>query len=176
MTIVYRPCRENGKADALLHNSVTTQGEKEPDTQVSQVCMSQSSSCYADISELLEVPPLETDSGDFSGEQRKDQTLLSIVRYLDGGLFPEDSHQAKKIAAQAPQFALVGVILYFVEHKSGNRERIMQEVHVRLMPGHFSGSRLFTTLSRHWWWEPLYRYCVVFCNNCAECVTVSSSG
>ena len=64
--IVYRPGRENGKGDALSRNPVTTQGEEEPETQVSQV------SCYADISQLLEAPPLETGLGDFSGEQRKD--------------------------------------------------------------------------------------------------------
>ena len=180
VTIVYRPGRENGKADALSRNLVTTQGEEEPETQVSQA------SCYADISQLLEAPPLETGSGDFSGEQRKDQTLLGMIRYLEDGLLPEDSPQAKKIAAQAPQFALVGGILYFVDHKSDNqkraivpvhlREKIMQEMHGGLMAGHFSGHRLFTTLSRHWWWETLYRDCIAFCKNYAECVMVSGSG
>ena len=73
VTIMYRPGRENGKADTLSRNPVTIQGKNESEIQVSQVCTSQSSSCYVDISQLLEAPPLETDS-DFSEEQRKDQT------------------------------------------------------------------------------------------------------
>ena len=95
--------------------------------------------------------------------------------------------QAKKIATQVPQFALVDSILYFVDHKSDNqtravisvhlREKIMQEAHGGgLMAGHFSGHRLFTTLSRHWWWEMLYCDCITFCKNCAERVMVSGSG
>ena len=44
------------------------------------------------------------------------------------------------------------------------------------MAGHFSGNRLFATLSRHWWWETLYRDCIAFCKNCAKCVMVSGSG
>ena len=72
--IVYLPGTENGRADALSLNTVTTE------TQVSQVCTAQSSSRFADISQLLEAPPLETDARDFIGEQRKDQTLLRIIR------------------------------------------------------------------------------------------------
>ena len=145
--IVYRPGTENGKADAFSRNPVTTEV---PETQQSQVRTLQSSSGFADNSQLLEAPPLETDSRDFSGEQRKDQTLLRIIRYLNDRLLPGDSHPAKKVATQAPQFAMVNGILYFVDckcryqkravHPVHLREKIIQEAHGALMAGNFSGN------------------------------------
>ena len=44
------------------------------------------------------------------------------------------------------------------------------------MSGHFSGNRLFKTLSCHWWWQTMYRDCADHCKNCAECAVVSGSG
>ena len=67
-----------------------------------------------------------------------------------------DDGQAKKIAAQAPNFTLVGSILYFIDPKCPKqkravvpvhlREEIMRDSHGGVMAGHFSGNRLFTTL------------------------------
>ena len=139
-----------------------------------------------DISQLLEALPMKSKLSDFQEEQRKDPNLLGLIRYLEDGQLPEDNLLSRKIAAQAPQFALVVSILYFLEAKRGTQkkavvpahlqETILHDTHSGRMAGHFSGNRLFTTVSRHWWWEAIYRDCISFCKNYAECVVVSGSG
>ena len=44
------------------------------------------------------------------------------------------------------------------------------------MAGHFSGDRLYKLVSRHWWWETLYKDAVSYCRNCPECAIVSGVG
>ena len=56
------------------------------------------------------------------------------------------------------------------------REGVLRENHGGVTAGHFSGSKLYKALCRHWWWPNLYRDVVEFCRNCAECSVVSGSG
>ena len=44
------------------------------------------------------------------------------------------------------------------------------------MAGHFSGDRLYKLISRHWWWETLYKDAVSHCRNSPECAIVSVVG
>lgn len=44
------------------------------------------------------------------------------------------------------------------------------------MAGHFLGDRLYKLVSRHWWWETLYKDAVTYCRNCPECAVVSGVG
>ena len=121
VSIVYRPGRENSKADALSRNPVKAERDGEPEVQVAQVSMTVDDR-EMDISQLLEALPMESKLSDFQDKQRKDPNLLGLTRYLEDGQLPEDNLRSRKIAAQAPQFALVGSILYFLEAKKGHSE------------------------------------------------------
>ena len=43
------------------------------------------------------------------------------------------------------------------------------------MASHFSGNRLYNSLSRHLWWESIYRDALNFSKNCPQCVVTSGN-
>lgn len=122
------------------------------------------------VSELLSAPPAVMLPHDYGREQRKDKQLVDILNILQTGTLLESDTLACKIVLKAPLFAVVDNNLYYVnpKHCAGRRAvvpthlqlQIMEESHRGPTSGHFSGHRLFATLSRHWWWE----------STCAECI------
>ena len=56
------------------------------------------------------------------------------------------------------------------------REQIMKENHGGSMAGHFSGPRLYKTLTRHWWWQHMYSDALRHASNCPYCAIVEGSG
>ena len=153
-----------------------------PDVQVAQITS-------MDISQLLKVSPQQPNDQsqeEFGLEQRKDPELKRMMQFLDTGSLPDDVSQSKKIAAQALQFSLIGGILYYVSGKqqikkqavvpTHLRQKILQETHGGILGGHFSANCLFSTLSRHWWWDTMYRDCVGYCRSCVECAVVKGTG
>ena len=41
------------------------------------------------------------------------------------------------------------------------------------MGGHFSGNRLYATLSKHWWWPGMYTKALEFSKSCLQCMTAT---
>ena len=139
----------------------------------------------ANIEDLLEAPPASDSLPDYQQEQRKDPQLLQIIHFFEKE-FPPEEELARKISLQSPLFTMVDSVLYFVGPKQKGcrrvvvpehlREQIMEENDRSHMGAHFSGSRLFNMLSRHWWWEGIYADSVHFARNCPECTVVSGGG
>ena len=140
-----------------------------------------------DASELLQIAPAVGGLvGSFSHEQLKDPEILELKDFLSRGIVPTDEHRARKLAAEAPLFAVVDDIVYFLDSKKGSikrcvvpfhmRETIMEENHGGQMAGHFSGEKLYKLLRRHWWWPRMYTDVVEHCRSCPECAIVNSSG
>ena len=99
------------------------------------------------------------------------------------------SHQiarVRKLALQEHLFAIVDYVLYHLDLKQKHHKQAMVPEHLRLqimeeshrgpMARHFSGHRLFNTLSRHWWWEGMYTDVWKYVNGCPECTVVSRGG
>ena len=94
--------------------------------------------------------------------------------------------EAKRIASQALNFAVVDNMLYSIDLRGGGCKRaavpsVLQTSIVEMyqggrMAGHFSGPRLYVTLSRRWWWHTMYKDVMAFSRNCGECATVIGVG
>lgn len=162
--IVYRPRRDNDRADALSRNPVTTQQDNhlEVGAQVAQV----TSASEEDVSHLLqEEPGVNVVASNFHLEQKKDPELKTLLACLERGELPTDSKEAQKVTAQAWHFAVVDGLLYFVDQKAGNRKRVVVPAHLRetilkdshegVYAGHFSGGKLYGTICRNWWFTEM---------------------
>ena len=92
----------------------------------------------------------------YSCEQEKDPEIVQLRQFLSQGQLPEDAQRASKIAAQAPSFALLDGIVYFIDPKRGNQRRCVVPMHLRTslteenhsgqLAGHFSGEKLYKGL------------------------------
>ena len=111
----------------------------------------------------------------FLQEQRKDIKLAEIIQY---GTLPFDDARARRIALQESLFVIVDGTLYFVDNqRRSNRQivvpahlqdQLLAENHCSVMGGHFSGKRLYNTLTVHWWWDGMYVDSLKFACNCPE--------
>ena len=182
--IIYRSGKTNLSADALSrspHMPAPREGIAQTDVQVSVVEVSTESLLKAEP----EPHPL-AGMNSFSQEQRKDTVVLEIIHFLERGELPSDEGRARKIALQSSMFALMDDVLYFIDPKQSKQQRVVVPMHLRPkvmeeshrgpMGAHFSGNRLFNTLSRHWWWEGMFADTMHYVRNCPECATVSGGG
>ena len=118
-------------------------------------------------------------------EQLKDPVVKDIREFLQSGKLPEDQKRARKIVLMSPQFVLVAEVVYYVHPKTRNkhvvvpshlREKILRETHAGKYSGHFSGRRLYDTLSSKWWWEGMYSDAERFASSCPECIVATGTG
>ena len=161
--ITYRAGRENANAAALSCCPVggETADTSVPDVQVAQI------KTAGDITELLQKPTSVSDTAvHYSQEQEKDPEIIELSKFLSQGQLPDDSQRAKKIASQAPSFALIDDIVYFIDSKRNHQQccvvptqlrvHLMEENHSGPFAGHFSGEKLYKALVQHWYWPFMY--------------------
>ena len=100
-------------------------------------------------------------------------------------MLPEDAKSAKKLVAEASLFTIVNDVLYYVGPTQTETSRVvvphhlqlkvMQEHHDGRLAGHFSGTKLYKTLVRRWWWPRMYTDVLDYANNCPQCAIVQGT-
>ena len=106
--------------------------------------------------------------------------------FIEEKKLPDDANLAKKIAAQATQFAIVDRVLYFLDPRRNHKKRVVvpkhlqeqliQEHHRGNMGGHFAANKLYRMVASHWWWEGMYSDVYKKVKSCPECAIVSGGG
>ena len=187
LNIIYRPGKENTKADALSRSPqcpAPVFGEAETEIQVSAI----TGDTDHTIDEMLRMEPDTTLSNphSFAREQRKDEKINQVILFLETEELPSDDKQARKIALQSSNFTIEDGVLYFLDSKHNHRkravvpghlrERVMKEVHGGPFSGHFSGNRLYNVLACVWWWEGMYKDAVSHSKSCPDCAIAVGGG
>lgn len=189
--IVYRSGKENDNADALsrapvLSPELPVSRSTDPVAEVFAV-QSETTEPPSTIPELLEVEDTPSfPSGDLAGEQCKDPSLAPLIDYLAEGTLPSDAAAARLVVAKAQSFSLIDKILYHLDAKQRQvrqavvpkhlQPRIMHDYHQGRMSGHFSGPRLYRTISQTWWWERMFTDILEFCRSCPQCHIATGAG
>ena len=191
--ILYRAGKENTNADTLSRHpqplAISPCEECVPEVQVAPVTTG--SGALEVVHDLLSMEPnppssVSQQSSSYSADQLKDPSLVPLIRYLVDRALPEDKQEADALISKASAFVMLDGILYHVDPKTPGiqqvvvplhlRAKLMTEVHGGKMAGHFSGSRLYKTLSRSWWWESMLKDAVEHCKSCPQCAIVSCHG
>ena len=99
------------------------------------------------------------------------------MKYLLEGVLPEDTLVAAKIIIQVSLYTMTDGILYYTGQKkdstpkvvvpSDYKKKVMEEYHAGIMSGHFSGPRIYKTMSYQWWWEHMYQDIINYNCNCS---------
>ena len=180
MKIVYRSGKTNQNADALSRCPVgqaPVAGPGQGDVQVSAV--------ISDILTLLDSEPVGDQGAvdnTFGTEQQKDDQLCQVIHFLNTGQLPTDETRARKIALQAPLFAIVDGTLMFIDPK--NKDHLFRPICsagewrriIVAMLEPTSRDRSCSALSRHWWWEGMLSDVLHYTGNCPECAIVTGGG
>lgn len=188
--IIYGAGRENVSADALSrspHAPAPLEGVGEGEMQVGQVQSQDTDSDRSNLSLLQSVHGdlPSTPPACYLDEQKKDPKLFEIINFLRTSSLPADEGWARKVALQSPLFTIVDDTLYYVDSRRRNRQvvvplphhrKLLEETHAGRYGGHFSGRKLYESLSLHWWWEGMYRDAMEFSKNCPECAIAKGTG
>ena len=93
---------------------------------------------------------------------------------------------AAKIIVQASLYTMVDGILYYIGQKSDSSPRVVvpseykrtliEEYHSGIMSGHFSGPKIYKTMSRQWWWDHMHQDIIDYTRSCPQCAIVTGAG
>ena len=116
--IRHRPGHENTNADALSCNPLQSSAAKTDHLAV--VSQIQDGNNDGTVTELLERAVSTMSLGEISSlglEQRKDQGLNDLIKYLESETLPPSDKQCHKVIAQASSFTLIKDVLYYLDPK-----------------------------------------------------------
>ena len=126
-----------------------------------------------------DVVPAEGWDPGMAGRQEQDTSLAPIRCYLRDQLLPDDERVAKWLVLERSCFTLIDDVLYRVM-KDGtlrllpptdDRQALFQGVHAGKFGGHLREQKIYSQLSRHYWWKGMRSDVTNWCHACEVCAT-----
>ena len=77
------------------------------------------------ITSFLQADPASTQLMSLEEEQRKDSSLVEVIRFLEEGVLPEDETRARKLALQGDLYTIVGSTLYHLDAKRALQKQVV---------------------------------------------------
>lgn len=111
-------------------------------------------------------------------EQKKDRELLEVINFLQSNVLPKGNEEPGK--SHCSHLSSLMVLCITLSKRVVVPRHLCKGVlegeHSSLYGGHFSGRKLYSSFSLHWWWEGLFRDVVNYCNSCPECAITVGTG
>ena len=154
LTIEYRLGSKNRKADALSRYPVSLL-ESGNSKELTPTVVAAMHTCSTET-----VQSNVNSAGTLSEQQRADLALFLIIRYLEDKVLLDDDEQARELILSRSQYALLDGVLYKIEKDNSRRvfvpecdhEELFREAHEGVFGGHLRGAKIYSQLSKHYWW------------------------
>ena len=111
--------------------------------------------------------------------QRPDGEFATTIAYLENETLPSDPGSARRLVLTAEQFSLIDGVLYHVQ-TGGHlmlvvpevlRYKLFQEAHEGMFSGHLREAKIYSQLSKHYWWPGIRADVRKWCKACLVCAT-----
>uniref|UniRef100_A0A914X6C2 RNA-directed DNA polymerase n=2 Tax=Plectus sambesii TaxID=2011161 RepID=A0A914X6C2_9BILA len=189
LTIVVRPGAQHKNADFLsrLHEDETEGDEDRPSApgvgeKLGTVMLTQTANADA-LSNDDDASPItdEISVRPALPEQRGDTFFGPIIAYLEDGTLPDEPTTAKRVVAEASQFAIDNRALFFVDYKrkghmrlvlpQSMRQDVVLQEHSGVFGGHLGHDRVYYALAQNYYWPGMCTDVKRLIRGCLTCAT-----
>ena len=126
------------------------------------------------------LAPLTLES-DIKELQHQDSQLAPILQYHEQGVLPEDDGFARRLVLEAEMYEVVDGVLFFVSPTAPTlmrlavpsclKQTLMKEHHNGRFAGHFAERKVYSTMSKRYWWKGMRSDVSKFCRSCLVCAS-----
>ena len=118
--------------------------------------------------------------------QKQDPSLQDLVKYLETGVVPENSINARRLMATADDYLLEDGVLYHLDKnriRSRNvvrkqlviprslKDEVMLSLHEEITSGHLSFQKTYLKIKERYFWTGMYTEIEKWCASCVDCAT-----
>ena len=130
----------------------------------------------------ISVPEVSDKEGERNGlaeSQMSDIQLRPIIEYLRNGSLPTDENAARELMLNKKQYVLLDDVLYnmvadgtlHVITPVKQRREIIKEAHDEKFGAHLQDAKVFSQISRSYWWSGMRKEVTQYCRSCEKCAS-----
>ena len=139
-----------------------------------------------DSSEILvatiSIPEVSDKKGERNGlaeSQMSDIQLRPIIEYLRNGSLPTDENAARELMLNKKQYVLLDDVPYnmvadgtvHVITPVKQQREIIKEAHDEKFGGHLQDAKVFSQISKSYWWSGMHKEVTRYCRSCEKCAS-----